>query len=210
MRSKLFFLFLTVIAVATLCSAQITSTTMVGTVTDTTGAAVVGAKVVATNSETNLTRTVQTNEVGTYRLEFLPVGKYQVRVSASGFKDVVRGGIELQVNEIARVDVPLSVGQSSETVTVNEAPSEVNTTTAEIGRTVQSKEIANLPLSQQAKLLRVLETGEFERVGASRTQRVSVRVISATNADIHADASVILCWQVEDVVVSNRIIQRLR
>jgi DNA-binding NtrC family response regulator len=50
-------------------------------------------------------------------------------------------------------------------------------------------EIANLPLSQQAKLLRVLETGEFERVGSSKTQRVSVRVISATNADIHAEAA---------------------
>ncbi len=48
-------------------------------------------------------------------------------------------------------------------------------------------EIANVPLSQQAKLLRVLETGEFERVGSSRTQRVNVRVISATNADLHAE-----------------------
>jgi DNA-binding NtrC family response regulator len=57
------------------------------------------------------------------------------------------------------------------------------------GGTLFLDEIANLPLSQQAKLLRVLETGEFERVGASRTQRVNVRVISATNADIHADAT---------------------
>ena len=146
MRSKLFFFWLTVITAATLCSAQITSTTMVGSVTDTTGAAIAGAKVVATNTETNLTRTVQTNDVGTYRLEFLPVGKYQVRVSASGFKDVVRGGIELQVNEIARVDVPLSIGEGNETVTVNEAQPEVNTTTAEIGRTVDSTEIVNLPL----------------------------------------------------------------
>src|SRR6266480_2539091 len=50
-------------------------------------------------------------------------------------------------------------------------------------------EHANLPLPQQAKLLRVLETGEFERVGSSKTQRVNVRVISATNADIHAEAT---------------------
>jgi len=57
------------------------------------------------------------------------------------------------------------------------------------GGTLFLDEIANLPLSQQAKLLRVLETGEFERVGASKTQRVNVRVISATNADIHADAA---------------------
>jgi DNA-binding NtrC family response regulator len=55
------------------------------------------------------------------------------------------------------------------------------------GGTLFLDEIANFPLSQQAKLLRVLETGEFERVGSSRTQRVNVRVISATNADIHAE-----------------------
>src|SRR5712691_5253707 len=57
------------------------------------------------------------------------------------------------------------------------------------GGTLFLDEIANLPLPQQAKLLRVLETGEFERVGSSKTQRVSVRVISATNADIQAEAA---------------------
>ncbi len=57
------------------------------------------------------------------------------------------------------------------------------------GGTLFLDEIANLPLPQQSKLLRVLETGEFERVGSSKTQRAHVRVISATNADIHADAA---------------------
>jgi hypothetical protein len=129
-----------------LCHAQITSTTMVGTVTDASGAVVAGAKVTATNVDTNLARTVQTNDVGTYRVEFLPVGRYELRVNASGFKEVIRRGIELQVNDIARVDVPLSVGQGSESVTVDEAPPEVNTTTAEIGRTIEATEITTLPL----------------------------------------------------------------
>ena len=57
------------------------------------------------------------------------------------------------------------------------------------GGTIFLDEIANIPLSQQAKLLRVLETGEMERVGTSRTRRVDVRVISATNADLRADAA---------------------
>lgn len=55
------------------------------------------------------------------------------------------------------------------------------------GGTLFLDEIANVPVRQQAKLLRVLETGEMERVGSSRTQRVDVRVISATNADLQAE-----------------------
>jgi DNA-binding NtrC family response regulator len=55
------------------------------------------------------------------------------------------------------------------------------------GGTLFLDEIANVPLSQQNKLLRVLETGEFERLGSSRTKRVNVRLISATNADLHAE-----------------------
>ncbi|HQR37998.1 MAG TPA: sigma-54 dependent transcriptional regulator [Blastocatellia bacterium] len=57
------------------------------------------------------------------------------------------------------------------------------------GGTVFLDEIANMPLNQQAKLLRVIETGEFERVGASRTRRVNVRVLSATNADLKAEVA---------------------
>ena len=57
------------------------------------------------------------------------------------------------------------------------------------GGTLFLDEIANVPLSQQAKLLRVLETGEFERLGSSRTRRVDVRIISATNADLHDEVA---------------------
>ena len=57
------------------------------------------------------------------------------------------------------------------------------------GGTLFLDEIANIPLHQQAKLLRVLETGEFERVGSSKTRRANVRFISATNADVHAEVA---------------------
>jgi DNA-binding NtrC family response regulator len=57
------------------------------------------------------------------------------------------------------------------------------------GGTIFLDEIANLPLALQAKLLRVLETGEMERVGSSRTRRVDVRILSATNANLHADSA---------------------
>jgi DNA-binding NtrC family response regulator len=57
------------------------------------------------------------------------------------------------------------------------------------GGTLFLDEIANVPLAQQARLLRVLQTGEFERVGSSRTRRVSVRLVSATNADLHSEVA---------------------
>jgi DNA-binding NtrC family response regulator len=57
------------------------------------------------------------------------------------------------------------------------------------GGTLFLDEIANVPLSQQQKLLRVLETGEFERLGSSRTRKADVRLISATNADLHAEVA---------------------
>src|SRR5512140_1618602 len=82
--------------------AQITTTTMVGTVTDPTGAALPSANVTARNVDTNLTRTVSTNQVGDYRIEFLPVGNYVLEVTGQGFKKAVRSNIRLQVNETAR------------------------------------------------------------------------------------------------------------
>ncbi|HSE21970.1 MAG TPA: carboxypeptidase regulatory-like domain-containing protein [Pyrinomonadaceae bacterium] len=130
--------------------AQVTSATIVGTVTDPSGANVSGAQVTARNIETGLTRNVTSGEDGSYRLEFLPVGNYAVEVTTSGFKKAYLSGIVLQVNDTIRVDVALTVGQVNETVTVAEtAPPEVNTSTPEIGRTIQSAEIATLPLVER-------------------------------------------------------------
>jgi len=130
----------------TLAFAQITTTTVVGTVTDNTGAAVVGATVTVTNVETNLVRTTKTDAEGGYRVEFLPVGSYKLEATANGFKSYLQQGIVLTVNQVARLDMKLSVGSTSETVTVTESTPLVNTSNAEIGRTIESVEIAHLPL----------------------------------------------------------------
>lgn len=130
--------------------AQVTSATLVGTVTDPSNASVSGAQVTARNIDTGLTRTVTSGEDGSYRLEFLPVGNYALEVTTSGFKKAYLTGITLQVNDTIRVDVALTVGQVNETVTISEtAPPEVNTSTPEIGRTIQAAEIASLPLVER-------------------------------------------------------------
>jgi Carboxypeptidase regulatory-like domain len=131
---------------ASLAGAQVTSATIVGTVTDASGAALPGATVTARNVDTGFTHTVPANDVGAYRLEFLPIGRYVVEVSLSGFKTAVRSGIVLNVNDTARVDAALSLGGVAETVTVEGAPPAINTTTSEISRTIDAVAIQSLPI----------------------------------------------------------------
>src|ERR1041385_7800875 len=129
---------------------QVTTATMVGTVTDPGGSKVPGAQVMARSADTGLSRTVTTNDEGDYRIEFLPIGKYTVEVTYTGFKKALLSDVVLQVNETARVDVALAVGQVSETVTISEmATPAVNTSTSEIARTIQSAEITSLPLVER-------------------------------------------------------------
>src|SRR2546422_8483775 len=93
------------LAISLTAVAQVTTATIVGTVTDPGSAIVPGAQVTARNIDTGLTRTVTSSDVGTYRIEFLPVGKYTIEVSYTGFKRAYLSDIVLQVNETSRVDV---------------------------------------------------------------------------------------------------------
>jgi hypothetical protein len=137
--------FLAVVIVSRV-DAQLTTTTLLGRVTDSTGAAVLGAQITATNKDTNLSRAVQTNDDGEYRIEFLPAGNYELLVNANGFKKAVRRGIVLQVSIEARVDVKLEVGAISEIVSVAADVPQINTSSPELGRTLENAEITNLPL----------------------------------------------------------------
>ena len=126
--------------------AQVTSTTVLGTVTDRTGAMVPNAMVVITNTGTGQTRSTASNSEGQYRVEFLPIGTYDLEISAQGFKKFGQNGIVLEVNRVARVDAALDVGSASESIEVNSDAPLVNTDNATIGRTVENVEITNLPI----------------------------------------------------------------
>jgi outer membrane receptor protein involved in Fe transport len=137
------------LAIPLVAVAQVTTATMVGTITDPGGSIMPGAQVTARNVDTGLTRSVTSGDDGSYRLEFLPIGNYALEVTSSGFKKAYLSGIVLQVNDTLRTDVALTVGQVTETVTVTETPAQVNTSTSEIGRTIQSAEIVALPLVER-------------------------------------------------------------
>ena len=138
------------LAIPLAVSGQVTTATIVGTVTDPGGAIVPNAQVTARNTDTGLSRTVSSNDEGNYRIEFLPVGKYSVEVTLTGFKKALVSDVALQINDTVRVDVALNVGQVSETVTISDmSTTTVNTNTPEIGRTIQAAEITNLPLVER-------------------------------------------------------------
>ncbi len=148
MSKKIFVLLLVALLglAVTGLQAQTTTATLVGTVTDSTGAVVPGAQVTAINIDTNASHVTQSNDQGAYRLEFLPVGNYKLEVTAPNFKKYVRTGLVLEVAQIAQADVGLQPGTTSTTVEVNDALPLINVTNPEIGRTVQPQEIAALPL----------------------------------------------------------------
>lgn len=124
-----------------------TSATVSGTVSDSTGAVVQGAAVTVTDVDTGALRSVTTDAAGRYQVTLLPVGDYEVRASKTGFSDEVRKGIDLVVGQAATVDFKLSVGQSSQTVTVNGDAPLVDTTTADVSGLVGGQQIRDLPLN---------------------------------------------------------------
>src|SRR4249919_1246908 len=131
---------------ASVARAQGTTATIVGTITDASGGALPGTLVTARNADTGLARSAPAGADGAYRLEFLPIGNYVVEAVLDGFKTAHRSGIALRVSDTVRVDVALELGALAEMVTVNAAAPLVNTSTAEIGRTIDAAAIAQLPL----------------------------------------------------------------
>src|SRR5262245_47398153 len=118
-----------------------------GVVSDSTGAVVPGVTITVTNPETNFTRSVISNESGNYNFPALVPGVYNVKAELSGFRSEVRNGVELQVQQTARVDLQLNVGTVSETVEVSAGAALLNTENATVGTVIENKRIVDLPLN---------------------------------------------------------------
>ena len=129
-----------------LAHAQV-SASISGFVSDPSGAAVPSASVMATNTETGVSRSASTDGVGRYLIVALPVGLYEVKVSKSGFQESTRTGIQLNVGQEAIIDVRLEVNAVKAAVTVSEDAPVVNTSTSDISGLVGAKEIKQLPLN---------------------------------------------------------------
>ena len=126
---------------------QGTSASLTGQVVDNSGSVVPGATVTATNTDTGLAQTATTNGEGIYLVAPLPPGHYKLTVEARGFERYVQTGVELSVNVNSTQNVALKTGSVQETVTVFENAELINTTTPELGTTVNEAAITQLPLN---------------------------------------------------------------
>jgi outer membrane receptor protein involved in Fe transport len=133
-------------ALPSLARAQATGA-ITGFVADASGAVVPGATIEATSETTGLVRHTVTIDDGFFTIPLLPPGTYQVKASLTGFSSAVRDGIQVQVNETARVDLALQVGAVADTVVVEAAASLVETRSATLGIVVAERTIVDLPLN---------------------------------------------------------------
>jgi len=125
---------------------QAVNSTVLGTVTDSTGAVIVNAKVTLTEANTNVMQDRQTNESGNFVFSNVPPGNYSITVEMAGFKKEERKNISLLVNTTQRVDIQLQPGSVSESVEVTAAAPALQTDRADTGTKVDSVAVAELPV----------------------------------------------------------------
>ena len=147
--SKLLFALVLILLLfsAPLAFGQGASASLTGLVSDTSGAAVVGATVTVVNTGTNLTQAAVSNAEGMYLIKPLPPGQYGLTVEARGFHRYMQSGIVLTTSLTSTQNVTLEPGAVQEAVTVVENTELINTTSPELGSTVNSYAVSELPLN---------------------------------------------------------------
>ena len=117
-----------------------------GSVVDPTGAMIIGANVAAKDTERGTVYTVETNGAGVFNLLRMPVGRYDLKVGAPGFQTALYRSITLVLNQTARVDFQLKIGQATETVEVTSAVPLLHTDTTQLSTVIDARANINLPL----------------------------------------------------------------
>lgn len=125
---------------------QTNSGSIQGTVTDPGGAAVQGATVTARNLDTGVAASTVTTDAGLYSVPNLPPGRYSVSVEATGLKTYTQEGVTVPTGTVVPLDIHMQMGAVTETITVSADASQLQTASSDMGATVQSTLVANLPL----------------------------------------------------------------
>ena len=159
MKGKLFFVFSLCALMSRPMSGQVaSSTTLVGTVTDNSGAVVAGADVIAVQNATKVSYHGKTTASGDYSLPYVDVGTYTITVQAVDFDKVVHSNVLVEVNATVRTDFSLKLGSVSNEVTVTDSPPPLATDDAALIQTLSTDAINNLPIAGHDSLKLALTT----------------------------------------------------
>lgn len=138
---------LVLVASPLVAAAQTNRGSIAGRVTDPTGAAIPNAAVTARNTGTGVTARTVSTSAGDFSLPQLPLGAYDVSISAGSFQTSTQTGVVVTINTVSTLNVQLVAGDVSQTVTVTADAPQVETATSEIGTSVTTRQVESLPLS---------------------------------------------------------------
>src|SRR5437016_2693492 len=167
--------------------AQVLYGSVIGTVTDQSGAAVAKAHVLATNRATSVQREAETNDDGHYRIPDLPPGSYDLKVTATGFKVLTQTALTITANTVTDVDVRLQLGAVSEQVTVEASTVSLQTEKSDLHTDLIEKAILEMPLNQYRNFQTLINLvpgatpGVFQNAIADTPERGLSTNINGTN-----------------------------
>jgi len=127
-------------------SAQTGNGTVTGVVTDATGAVIANAPIELKNTETGVVYRATSTDTGNFTITQVPIGSYELSASVQGFKKYTRQNLTLIAAQVLRLDVPLEIGASTESVTVSAESSQLQTETGDVSQNINFNQLANLPL----------------------------------------------------------------
>ena len=157
---------------------------IVGTVSDSSGAVLPGAAVTVTNNGTGEKREVTADGQGNYQVLSLPRGQYKIDIDSHGFKHFTQASVDVVVNQVTRLNVSMAVGEESQQITVNDAPPIMQTDSASLGQAVTGKAVQTLPLNGRNVLALVALVPGVVPQGASATNLTGQNVFAAGNYQI--------------------------
>ena len=164
-----------VLAPAELLRAQSATGQITGAVKDATGGVMAKVKVTVTNTQTGLTRETTTDDVGTYVVPLLPAGVYLVTAEQANFKLAVTSDVQLNVDQVQRVDLELTAGSISERVEVTADALALDTASSTVGQLISERQVTQLPLNGRSFIqLLFLGAGAVETGGEQGGMRQGV------------------------------------
>jgi len=176
---------------------------LVGTVTDPSGAVVAGAKITVTNPATGQMREESTNAQGYFTVASLKPATYDVSVSAAGFSQSTQKGVTLLADQSVTVNTTLAIGKAAETISVTGEPPQINTTSATLSQVVDQRKVVDLPLNgRNAASLLLVVAGAIPSptndVDQGNTKTFPTVITVSTNGARQNQVSGIRRWRSSD------------